>query len=89
MLSDLLIVALSTSFVLSFFDQWLNRGILRGAFVLAVAALLMAFVFDYTGWLLFTVATAAAFSALLMVLVGERLATPPPMVLDSRRARGL
>jgi hypothetical protein len=86
-LADLLIVALSVSFVVSFVDRWLYWPMLRG-----LSALLLSFggalLFDYSGWMLVVAATASAFLVLIMILVGERLATPPPLVVDPRRTRG-
>lgn len=84
MLTDLLIVALAASFLVSFLDRWFDSGLFRGiaALIASVGGLL---ILDYTGWIVAVLALAAAFASLLMVLLGERLATPPPMVLDSRR----
>jgi hypothetical protein len=87
-LTDLLIVALSAAFIVSFVDRWMNYPMLRGA-----AALLLSiggsFVFGYTGWDVVMLSTASAFVVLILILVGERLATPPPLVVDTRRSRGL
>jgi hypothetical protein len=87
-LTDLLIVALSASFVVSFVDRWLNYPMLRGvvALLLSIGGALL---FDYSGWMLVVAATASAFVVLILILVGERLATPPPLVVDTRRSRGL
>jgi hypothetical protein len=84
MLTDLLIVALAASFIVSFLDRWFDSGLYRGITALIVSAGGV-LVFEYTGWIVGVLALAAAFASLLMVLVGERLATPPPMVLDPRR----
>lgn len=88
MLTDLLIVALSASFVVSFVDRWLYWPMLRGlvALLLSIGGALL---FDYSGWMLVVAATASAFIVLILILVGERLATPPPLVVDTRRSRGL
>lgn len=61
---------------------------LRGlaALVLSIGG---ALIFDYSGWMLVLASTASAFVVLILILVGERLATPPPMVVDTRRSRGL
>jgi ABC-type transport system involved in cytochrome bd biosynthesis fused ATPase/permease subunit len=87
-LTDLLIVALSASFIVSFLDRWMTYPMLRGlaALVLSIGGALL---FDYSGWMLVVAATASAFLVLIMILVGERLATPPPLVVDNRRSRGL
>jgi hypothetical protein len=85
-LTDLLIVALAAAFIVSFLDRWMTYPMLRG-----ISALLLSiggsFVFGYTGWDVVMLSTAAAFVVLILILVGERLATPPPMVIDPRRSR--
>jgi hypothetical protein len=60
------------------------RGVV--ALLLSVGGALL---FDYSGWMLVVAATASAFIVLILILVGERLATPPPLVVDTRRSRGL
>lgn len=84
MLTDLIVIALSASFIVSFVDRWLVWPFLRGllALLLSIGG---AVIFDYTGWMLVVASTASAFSVLIMILIGERLATPPPMVVDTRR----
>jgi hypothetical protein len=84
MLVDLLIVALAASFVVSFLERWFESGLLRGiaSLVMSVGGIL---VFGYTAWAeVAYLSLAAAFGALLLLLLGERMATPPPMVLDPR-----
>lgn len=88
MLTDLLIVALSASFLVSLVDPWLHWPMLRGLVAL-LFSLGGAVLFDYSGWMLVVGATASAFVVLILILVGERLATPPPLVVDPRRSRGL
>ena len=85
MIIDLLIVALATGFVVSFADRWLPDGMYRGALSLIVSGGWTLVVFDYSGWLAAMLACASAFTSLIMILIGERLATPPPMVVDNRR----
>lgn len=84
MLTDLLIVALSSAFVVSFVERWIDHPLVRGgvALVMSVAGML---VLDYSGMRLAVVSTAAAFGTLIAILVGERLATPPPIAVDPRR----
>lgn len=84
MLADLIIIALAVSFVVSFVDRWLVLPFLRGlvSLILAVGGGIL---FEYTGWMLVLSSTASAFLVLIMILIGERLATPPPLVVDTRR----
>ena len=85
MLVDLLIIAAASAFVVSFAERWLpDNGLYRGAvaFLSSVAGLL---VLGYDGWSGVVYALAAAYTALIMILVGERLATPPPIAIDPRR----
>jgi len=84
MISDLLIVAAAAAFIVSFAERWLSSGLFRGLGALAVSAVAL-FLLGYDGWRAVIAALAAAFAALIMVLVGERLATPPPIAIDSRR----
>jgi hypothetical protein len=85
LLTDLLIVALATGLLVSFADRWLPDGMWRGALALVVSVGWTLVVLDYSGWMAAMIACAAAFTSLIMILIGERLATPPPMVLDNRR----
>lgn len=86
MLTDLLIVALASSFLVSFAERWIEEpGVLRGLIALAgsIAGVL---IFGYTEILVTAyMSFASAFLALIFMLVGERLATPPPVLLESRR----
>jgi hypothetical protein len=87
MLTDLLIIALAAAFVISFIERWFEEpGILRGVVALGVS---IGGVFAaghghespvQVGYL----SCAATFISLLLVLVGERLASVPPVVIRGR-----
>lgn len=87
MLTDLLIVALAAAFFVSLIDRWFDEpGIFRGVIALGVS---IGGVFAaghghespvQIGYL----SCAATFISLLLVLVGERLATVPPVVIRGR-----
>jgi hypothetical protein len=81
---DLLIVTLAVAFFITAVERFIDLSWLRGIVAWAGAAAAV-FVLDYRGWGALLTSMATAFLALLFVLVGERLATPPPMVLDKRR----
>ena len=84
MLADLLIVALSSAFVVSLVERWIDHPLVRG-FAALVTSIGGMVILGYSGMLLALLATAAAFGALIAILVGERLATPPPIAVDTRR----
>lgn len=80
----LLIAALAVAFLITAIERWLDLSWLRGVIAWAGAGAAV-FVLDYRGTDALLTSMAVAFVALLAVLVGERMATPPPMVLDKRR----
>lgn len=84
MLVDLLIVALAVAFLITAIERWVDLSWLRGIIAWAGGAGAV-FLLDYRDTTALLMSMAGAFVALLMVLVGERLATPPPLVLDKRR----
>lgn len=84
MLVDLLVAALAVAFLITAIERWLDLSWLRGIIAWAGGAGAV-FLLDYRGTEALLMSMAGAFVALLMVLVGERLATPPPLVLDKRR----
>ena len=87
MLVDLTVVALAAAFVVSAVESLVELPFLRGLTAL-VAAGLGTWLMGFPLAVALVVAPAAAFLALLLVLVGERLATPPPVALERTR-RGL
>lgn len=85
MIAHLLIVAMASAFVTSFVDRWLPVGIYRGVVALATSGLGMLSL-GYFGVGQGTLMSfAAAFGSLMLILAGERLATPPPIAIDNRR----
>lgn len=87
MLIDLLVIALAVAFVISAIERFVELPSLRGFVALAFSAI-GTWLMDYRYGTLVVLAMAAAFLSLVLVLVGERLATPPPIALERTR-RGL
>ena len=81
---DVLIIAAGAAYVVTFAERWVDGGLLRGLIALA-ASVLGVGVYGYSRGEAVVASLSAAYLALLMVLIGERLATPPPMVVDPRR----
>lgn len=84
MIVDLLIVALAGAFAITAIERWIDVGWLRGVLAWGFAAGGV-FLFDYRGTQALVLSMAAAFVALLALLVGERLASPPPIVMERSR----
>ena len=84
MLVDLLIVALAASFILVAVERWLDISFLRGVIAYAVS---LGGMFSFGGYRdveLFWLSFATAFVSLVLMLIGERLAAEPPIVLERR-----
>jgi hypothetical protein len=84
MLTDLLVVSAAAAFIISFVERWLDGGLFRGGVAL-LASVVGLWVLNYDGWRAVIAAMASAFAALIMVLVGERLATPSVRVTGKPR----
>lgn len=84
MLIDLLIIAAAAAFVVSFAERWMDHPLFRGGLSVCLSIIGVG-TFGYSGGKAVVLSLAAAFVALIMILIGERLATPPAMVVDNRR----
>lgn len=85
MITDLLIVAAAAAFVVSLIERWVALDWVRGVVALVVTTPGLILVFDYSNLHAIYMAVASSFVALVMVLGAERLATEPPILVDSRR----
>lgn len=84
MLIDLLIISMAAAFVTSFVERWVEHPLFRGGLA-AILSIIGVVVFEYSGGRAVVLSLAAAFGTLILILIGERLATPPPLLLDNRR----
>lgn len=85
MIVDLLIVAAAAAFAISLIERWFSLDWGRGVVAMAVTTPGVILVFDYSNLHAIYMSVASSFVALVMVLGAERLATEPPILVDSRR----
>lgn len=83
MLTDLLIIALAASFIVSLVERWLDFPLLRGGVALLISIIGVAG-FGYADWRAVFLALASAFVSMIALLIGERLATQPMLLVDNR-----
>jgi hypothetical protein len=83
-LVDLLVIALATAYALTLIERFVDLTFLRGLLALAFSAA-GTWVFEYRDGPALLVSMGGAFLALLMILFGERLATPPMVALERTR----
>lgn len=84
MLIDLLIVSLAAAFIIVAVERWVDISWLRGivAYLLSLGG-----TFSFGGYRdvdLFWLSFATGFVTLVLLLVGERLASEPPIVVKDR-----
>lgn len=84
MLVALIVAALAVAFLISAIERWIDLSWVRGVVALAGSAVAV-FMLDHRGTEALLLAMASAFVALMLVLAGERLATPPPILLERNR----
>ena len=85
MLTDLLIVALAASFIIVAVERWIDISWLRGVVAFALSLGGMYSFGEYRDVELFWLAFATGFVTLVLMLVGERLASEPPVIVKDRR----
>ena len=86
-MQDLLVVALAASFVVTAIERFVDLSFLRG-FVALAASAVGVWLLNYEWGRVVLWMMDGAFLALILILIGERLATPPPIALERTR-RGL